>query len=96
MCIRFYANIRKNAVETLAMIIQTLREESMISTWVFECKCPNSPRPNKAIQVKSRVKSMLIISFQIKGIFHKEFTLAGQTVTSEYYCDMLWQLHENM
>jgi hypothetical protein len=35
--------------------------------------CPNSPR-----QMKSKVKSMLIIFFDIKGIVQKEFVLAGQ------------------
>jgi hypothetical protein len=37
-------------------------------------------------QVKSIVKSMLIIFLDIKEIFRKEFTLAGQTVNSTYYC----------
>jgi hypothetical protein len=37
----------------------------------------NSRRPGKARQVKSKVKSMLIISFDIKGIVHKEFILTG-------------------
>jgi hypothetical protein len=38
---------------------------------------PNSPRPKKVRQVKNKVKSMLIIFFDIKGIFHEEFALAG-------------------
>jgi hypothetical protein len=33
--------------------------------------------PKKARQVKSKVKSMLIIFFDIKGIVHKEFVLTG-------------------
>jgi histone-lysine N-methyltransferase SETMAR len=48
-------------------------------------KSPNSQTPKKAQQVKSKVKSMLIIFFDIKGIVHKEFILAGQTVNSAYY-----------
>jgi hypothetical protein len=44
----------------------------------------------------SKVKSMFIIFFDIKGILHKEFVLAGQTVNSAYYCDFLWRLRENM
>jgi hypothetical protein len=51
-------------------------------------KSSNSPRPKKARQVKSKVKSMLITFFDIKGIVHKEFVLAGQTVNSAYYCDL--------
>jgi hypothetical protein len=50
----------------------------------------------KARQVKSKVKSMLIIFFHIKGIAHKEFVLAGQTVNSVYYYDILRQLCENL
>jgi hypothetical protein len=38
---------------------------------------------------------MLIIFFDIKGIFHKEFALAGQTV-NYYYCDVLRLLLENV
>jgi hypothetical protein len=42
--------------------------------------------------VKSKVKSILIILFNIKGIAPKEFVLAGQTVNSAYY----WLLnHDN-
>jgi hypothetical protein len=52
---------------------------------------PNSPRPEKARQVKSKVKSMLIIFFDVKEVL-KNFDLADQepiahtTVTlSGYY-----------
>jgi transposase len=50
----------------------------------------------KVRQVKSKVKCMLIISFDIKGIAHKEFVLASQTVNSTYYSDILQQLHKNV
>jgi hypothetical protein len=43
----------------------------------------NSQRPKK---LKSKVKSTVIIFFDIKGSFNKEFVLAGQTVNSAYYC----------
>jgi hypothetical protein len=55
---------------------------------------PNSLRPKKVRHVKSKVKIMLIIFFDIRGIVHKELVLAGQTVNSTYYCDVLWLLHE--
>jgi hypothetical protein len=38
---------------------------------------------------------MLIIFFDIKGIVHKEFILAGHTVNSAYYCDILRRQREN-
>jgi transposase len=61
-----------------------------------QLKSPNSPKPKEAKHVKSKIKSMLIIFFDIKGIVHKEFALAGQTVNSEYYCDVLRRLRENV
>jgi hypothetical protein len=55
---------------------------------------PNSPRPKKARQVKSKVKNVLIIFFDIKWIFHVEFVLAGQTVNSALlwcYTETAWK-----
>jgi hypothetical protein len=46
--------------------------------------------------VKNRVKSTLLIFFDIKGIVHEEFVLAGQTVNSAYYCDVIRRLRENV
>jgi hypothetical protein len=37
---------------------------------------------------------MLMIFFDIKKIVHKEFVLAGQTVSSAYYCDVFQLLYE--
>jgi hypothetical protein len=62
----------------------SIGEENMSSQW----KSLSSARPKKAKQVKSKVKSMLIILFDIKGIVYKRFFLTGQTVDSAYYCDL--------
>jgi hypothetical protein len=43
-----------------------------------------------------RVKSMLIIFFDIKEIVHKEFILIGQTSKSIYCCYILQRLCENV
>jgi histone-lysine N-methyltransferase SETMAR len=59
-------------------------------------KSPNSPRLKKVRQVKSKVKTMLIIFFDIKGIVHNEFVLAGQTINSAHYCDILQRLRKNV
>jgi hypothetical protein len=50
---------------------------------------PNSQRLKEARQEKSKVKSKLIIFFDIKGIVHKEFVLAGRIASSTYY-SILW------
>jgi hypothetical protein len=42
-----------------------------------------------ARQVKSKVKSTLIISFDFNGIVYKQLVLAGQTVNPAYYHDIL-------
>jgi hypothetical protein len=39
---------------------------------------------------------MLIIFFDVKGTVQKQFVLAGQTVNSAYYCNVLRQLLENV
>jgi DNA/RNA-binding domain of Phe-tRNA-synthetase-like protein len=49
-----------------------------------------------AIQVKNKVKSMLIIVFLVKGIAHKELVLAGQAINSSYYCVVLRRLYEHV
>jgi hypothetical protein len=68
---------KKWELETLAMIFHGRKHE------------PYMESPNSARQLNSKVKSMIIILFDIKGTFHNVFVLAGQTVSSAYYCDVL-------
>jgi hypothetical protein len=72
------------------MIRQTFGEESKIRTRKGETYIDRK----KARQVKGKVKSMIIIFFDIKGIVHKEFVLTGQTVNSAHCCDVLRILRE--
>jgi hypothetical protein len=55
-----------------------------------------SGQTEKARQVKSKPKSMLIIFFDIKGVIHEEFVPAGQIVHFAYFCDILGRLRENV
>jgi hypothetical protein len=73
-----------------------VKEESMNHAEMFEWKYSNSTGPRKARQVKSKVESMLIILFDIKGTDCKEFIIAVQTVKSAYYLDILQWQHENV
>jgi hypothetical protein len=52
----------------------------------------NSPSLKWTREVKGKVKSVLIIFFDIKGTFHKEFGM-GETVN---FTVILWYLHENV
>ena len=76
-------------------------------TWVYaydpetktqssQWKSPGSPRPKKARQVRSNIKSMLICFFDQKGIVHKEFVPPGQTVNAAFYVKVLKGLWENV
>ena len=52
-------------------------------------KSASSPRPKKARQVKSNVKTMLICFFDIKGLVHFEFVPQGQIVNQQFYLEVL-------
>jgi len=51
-------------------------------------KAPRHQGPKKARRVKSNLKSMLVTFFDNNGIVHKEFISRGQTVNSEFYCEV--------
>jgi hypothetical protein len=58
----------------------------------MEWRSPSSPRPKKSRLQKSKVKTMLIASFDSDNIIHKEFIPAGQTVNSAFYEEVLKRL----
>jgi histone-lysine N-methyltransferase SETMAR len=59
-------------------------------------KSPESPRPKKAPMKKIKLKTMLICSFEQKGIVHREFFQPGMTVNANFYCDVLRRLRGNV
>jgi len=72
-------------------------------TWVYQYdpetkrhsaqwKTANSPQPKKFCRSKSRVKTMLLTFFDIRGIVHYELVPAGQTVNQVYYLEVLKRL----
>lgn len=76
-------------------------------SWVFEYDpetkrqssewhSPGSPRPRKARMSKSRIKSMLIVFFDSKGVVHKEFLPPGQTINAAFYLEVLKRLRNRV
>ena len=53
---------------------------------------PTSPRPKKNRLQKSKVKTPLKAFFDNKGIIHKEFVPAGQTIYAAFYQEVLNRL----
>lgn len=56
----------------------------------------SSPRQKKARMSKSRMKSMLIVFFDAKGIVHHEFVPTGQTVNAQFYKEVLQRLNHRV
>ena len=66
-----------------------LETKTQSSQW----KSPGSPRPKKARQVRSNIKSLLICFIDQKGgIVHKEFVPPGETVNAAFYVKVLKRL----
>jgi hypothetical protein len=53
-------------------------------------------RPKKARQVRSNVKTMLMVFFDIQGLVHCEFVPVGQKVNKHYYKEVLLYLREKV
>ena len=54
----------------------------------------NEPKPKKPRQSRSKIKTMLIVFFDYRGVVHHEFVPEGQTVNKEYYLAVLRRLRE--
>ncbi|XP_029163422.1 protein GVQW3-like [Nylanderia fulva] len=76
-------------------------------TWVFEYdpeskrqsaewQTPASPRQKKARMSTSRIKAMLIVFFDKRGVVHHEFVPEGQTVNAAFYVQVLDRLRKRV
>ena len=54
----------------------------------------SSPHLKKAHMSRSRVKTMIIVFFEGRGIVHKEFVPPGQTVNHAFYKDVFERLRK--
>ena len=52
------------------------------------------PRPKKPGQNRSKIKVMLTVFFDYRGVVHYEFLPPGQTVNKEYYLSVMRRLRE--
>jgi len=59
-----------------------------------ECHTKSSPHPKKAHMSRTRVKTMIIVFFDSRGIVHKEFVPPGQTVNHAFYKYVLERLRK--
>ncbi|CAK9827582.1 Mariner Mos1 transposase [Anthophora retusa] len=76
-------------------------------TWVYEYdmqtsqqsseyRLENEPNPKKPRQSRSKIKVMLTVFFDYRGVVHSEFLPDGQTVNKEYYLSVMRRLRENI
>jgi histone-lysine N-methyltransferase SETMAR len=54
----------------------------------------SSPRPKKAQRVLSKVKALLTVFFDYRGIVHHSYALESQTINKEYYLEVIHHLHD--
>ena len=54
------------------------------------------PRPKKARMSRPKVKTMVIVFFDSRGIVHKEFVPPGQKVNQAFYKDILERLRKRV
>jgi hypothetical protein len=66
--------------------MQVLR---LLWLWCFKSKKPQLERSKDSYMLKSKMKTVLITFFDIKGTVHFEFIPQGQRVNKAYYVEIL-------
>ena len=76
-------------------------------TWVYEFdtqtsqqasewRLPTEPKPKRARQTRSKLKVMLTVFFDYRGVVHSEFLPEGQMVNKDYYLSVMRRLREQI
>lgn len=76
-------------------------------TWIYaydpetpqqssEYRAKGEPKPKVPRQSRSKVKVMLTVFIDYRGVVHKEFVPTGQTVNKEYYLGVMRRLRESI
>ena len=97
-------DLKENAANDPSFLLNVIMGDE---TWVYaydpetktqssQWKSLGSPEPNKARQVRSNIKSMLICFFNQKGTVHKEFVPPGRTVNAAFCNEVLKRLRETV
>jgi len=60
----------------------------------MQWQTPSSPRLKKARMSRSKIKSMLVVLFDCRGVVHHEFVPPNQTVNQTLYIEILGRLRE--
>ncbi|UYV71748.1 hypothetical protein LAZ67_9000217 [Cordylochernes scorpioides] len=87
----FVANNRSASLRMMAEVLHINKEtiRTILHEDLGKAKVWTSFLPMK---MPSKTKTMLITFFDIRGIIHKEFVPAGQTITGEYNLNVLKRL----
>jgi len=87
-------NFLKNIITGDKTWIYGYDAETKMQLWQWMGK--GSPQPKKAWVSQSRIKVMLVVFFDWKGIVHHEFVPPGQLVNKELYQKVLVHLRDCM
>ena len=89
----------ENDKEFLSKIITG--DESWVYGYDVETKVQSSqwtsktsPRPKKACQVRSKIKVLLTVFFDARGVVHHKHLPEGSTVNQTYYIEVLQRLRD--
>jgi histone-lysine N-methyltransferase SETMAR len=88
VCFKVCQKLGKTATETTC----DPETKQMSSQW----KTPSSPRPKKARQVRSDVKTILIAFFEAEGLMHHELLHQRQTKNQTVYVNILKRLRDTV
>ena len=61
-----------------------------------EWHLPTKPKPKKPRQRRSKMKVMLTVVFEYRGVMHSEFLPEGQAANKEYYLRVMKRLKEQI
>jgi len=80
--VKFCCKLGKTFTETFQLLNQAYREDCM----------KGSPQPKKTRMSQSKIKVMLVVFFDWKGIVHHEFVPCGQMVNKQLCLEVLVRL----